>query len=77
MRQKLQLVIKNMGSKTKCPLALVNVDDTIFDHQTLARYIIYTIRMVAVLIRLVNGFTEKEARYIESKFKRLSYVSLF
>ena len=58
LRRKLQLMIKNMGSKTKCPLALVNVDETIFDHQTLARYIIYTIRTVAIVARLINNFKD-------------------
>ena len=54
MKRELQAMIKNTGSKSKCPLALVNIDGRIYDHQILARYVIYSIRMVAVVARLVS-----------------------
>ena len=54
MKCELQAMIKNTGSKSKCPLALVNIDGKIYDHQILARYVIYSIRMVAVIARLVS-----------------------
>ena len=54
LKHRLRTMIKDTGSKTRCPLALVNVDDRIYDRQTLARYIVYTIRTVAIVARLVN-----------------------
>lgn len=57
-KRKLQSMIKNTGSQTKCPLALVNIDDRIFDYQILARYVIYTIRTIAIVARLVNAFQD-------------------
>ena len=54
MKRELQAMIKNTGSKSKCPLALLNIDGKIYDHQILVRYVIYSIRMVAVVARLLN-----------------------
>ena len=54
LKHRLRTMIKDTGSKLKGPLALVNIDDRIYDRQTLARYIVYSIRTVAIVARLVN-----------------------
>ena len=51
---KLRSMVKNTGSRSHCPLALVNIDDRVYDFQILGRYIIYNFRMVIVIARLIN-----------------------
>ena len=49
VRYALQIMIKNTGSRNRTTLALVNIDDRVYDRQLLGRYIYYSIRLFAVL----------------------------
>ena len=51
---KLSTMVKNTGSRSQCPLALVNIDDRVYDSQILGRYIIYNFRMVIFVARLIS-----------------------
>lgn len=54
LKHQLQIMIKNTGSKNKCPLALINIDDRIFDHQMLVKYLIDAIRMFVFRAKLLK-----------------------
>ena len=51
VRYALRIMIKNTGSRNRTTLALVNIDDRIYDRQLLGRYIYYSIRLFAILAK--------------------------
>ena len=57
LKHELNIMIKNTGSRNQCPLALVNIDGRIYDHQILARYVFYTVRMMSIVIRFSHNFS--------------------
>jgi len=59
LRVQALMMIKNTGSKTMCPLALVNIDDRIYNHQIMGRYITYSVKMISILLKFATKYVVK------------------